>query len=70
MKALFTESVRPWECGYIESLNVWLHDEPLNGENFRVMLDAKVLIESSRVSYNTTQPRSDSFGKPMRDEWK
>jgi len=51
----------PWENGYTESFNGKLRDEPLNGEIFDTLLEAKVLIERWRRGYNNFQPQS-AFG--------
>ena len=56
VKTLFIEPGSPWENGTIESFNVKLRDELLNGEIFETMLEAKVLIERWRVNYNTIRP--------------
>jgi len=36
----------PWENGYIESFNARLRDEPLNGEIFYTLREARIVIES------------------------
>ena len=53
VKTLSIEPGSPWENGYIESFNSKLRDELLNREIFDTMLEAKVLIASWRVDYNT-----------------
>ncbi len=44
------------ENGTLESFNSKLRDELLHGEIFETLLDAKVLVERSRVSCNTIRP--------------
>ena len=56
VKTLFIEPGSPWENGTIESFNGKLRDELLNGEIFETMLEAKVMIERWRVTYNTIRP--------------
>ena len=46
----------PW--GYVESFNSKLHDELLNREVFDTLLEAKVLVEHWRGTYNTVRPHS------------
>ncbi len=58
VKTLFIEPGSPWENGYIESFNGRFRDELLNGEIFETLLEAKVLIERSRVENNTVRPHS------------
>jgi transposase InsO family protein len=42
----------------VESFNVKLRDEFLNGEIFYTLQEAKILIERWRVHYNTERPHS------------
>jgi len=58
VKTLFIEPGSPWENGYIESFNGKLRDELLNREVFDTLLEAKVLIERWRRTYNTVRPHS------------
>src|SRR6201999_3053994 len=55
---LYIEPGSPWENGYIESFNGKLRDELLDREVFDTLLEAKVLIERWRHSYNTVRPHS------------
>jgi transposase InsO family protein len=48
----------PWENGYVESFNGTLRDEFLNRELFGTLLEAKVLGDQYRQSYNTERPHS------------
>ena len=68
VKTLFIESGSPLENGYIESFNGRLRDELLNGEIFETMLEAKVLIELWRVTYNTIRPHSALGYQPPTPE--
>lgn len=56
VKTLFIEPGSPGENGTIESFNGKLRDELLSGEIFETMLEAKVLLERWRVTYNTIRP--------------
>ena len=58
MKTLFIEPGSPWENGYIESFNGKLRDELVNREVFDTLLEAKVLVERWRRTYNTVRPHS------------
>jgi len=58
VKTLYIEPGSPWENGYNESFNGKLRDEPLNGEIFYTLHEAKVLIEQWRQHYNTVRPHS------------
>jgi transposase InsO family protein len=49
---LFIEPRSPWEDIYIESFNVILRNELLNGEIFDVILEVKVIREHWRKHYN------------------
>jgi len=68
VKTLFIEPGSPWENGYVESFNGKLRDELLNGEIFYTMKEAKVLIESWRVHYNTVRPHSALGYRPPAPE--
>jgi putative transposase len=68
VKTLFIEPGSPWENGYVESFNGKLRDELLNGEIFYTLKEAKVLIESWRVHYNTVRPHSALGYKPPAPE--
>lgn len=63
VKTLFIEPGSPWQNGYIESFNGKLRDELLNGEIFDAILEAQVVTEAWRKSYNTIRPHS-SLGYP------
>ena len=58
VKTLFIEPGSPWENGYIESFNGKLRDELLNREVFDTLLEAKVLVERWRQTYNSVRPHS------------
>ena len=57
-RTAFIEPGSPWENGYIESFNVRLRDELLNGEFFCTLKEAQILIESWRCHYNAIRPHS------------
>jgi hypothetical protein len=48
----YNEPGSPWENGYIESFNVRLRDELLNGEIFYSLRAAKIIIGSGDVTTN------------------
>ena len=64
MKTLFIESGSSWENSYIESFHGKLRDELLSGEIFETILEAKVLIERWRVTYNTIRSHSELGDQP------
>ena len=68
VKTLFIEPGSPWENGYVESFNGKLRDELLNREVFDTLLEAKVLIERWRQSYNTVRPHSSLGYQPPAPE--
>ncbi len=64
VKTLFIEPGSPWENGYIESFNGKMRDELLNGEIFDTILEAKVITERWRKTYNTVRPHSSLGYRP------
>ncbi len=68
VKTLFIQPGSPWDNGYVESFNGKLRDELLNGEIFYTLKEAKVLIESWRVHYNTVRPHSALGYRPPAPE--
>lgn len=60
----YIEPGSPWENGYCESFNSKLRDELLNGEIFYSLQEAKVVIETWRIHYNTQRPHSSLGYKP------
>jgi len=68
VKTLFIEPGSPWKNGHIELFNGKLRDELLNGEIFATLLEARVLIENWRRSYNMVRPRSALGYKPPAPE--
>ena len=63
-KTAFIEPGSPWENGYCESFNSKLRDERLNGEIFCSLVEARVVIETWRVHYNTARPHSSPGYRP------
>lgn len=57
-ETLFIGPGAPWENAYVEPLNGKLRDEPLNGELFTSLAEARYLVERWRVEYNTDRPHS------------
>lgn len=55
-KTLFIEPGSPWENGYNESFNGSLRDELLDGEIFYTLQEARTVIESYRLEYNSVRP--------------
>ena len=68
IKAIYIEPGAPWENGHIESFHDKLRDECLNREIFGSLLEAKVVIQSWRVEYNTERPHS-SLGNKTPEEF-
>jgi transposase InsO family protein len=54
----YIESGAPWQNAYIESFNGKLRDELLEREVFAFVLDAQVLAEHWRRTYNERRPHS------------
>jgi hypothetical protein len=68
VKTLYIEPGSPRENGYVESFNGRLRDELLARELFDTLLEAKVLIERWRKTYNTTRPHSSLGYRPPAPE--
>ena len=68
VKLDFIEPGKPTQNGLIESFNGRFRDECLNQEWFSSLKEARQLIESWRVSYNTQRPHS-SLGYLPPDIW-
>ena len=68
VKTLYIEPGSPWENGYVESFNGKLRDELLAREVFETLLEAKVLIERWRRTYNTVRPHSSLGCRPPAPE--
>jgi len=68
VKTLFIEPGSPWENGYNESLNDNLRDELLNGASLYTLHEAKIMIESWWIYYNTIRPPAPQLiqTKPVR----
>ena len=64
VKRLFIEPGSPWENGYNESFNGKLRDQPLDGEIFYTLREAKVLRERWRWHYNHVRPHSSLGYRP------
>jgi transposase InsO family protein len=58
------EPESPWENGYCESSNSKFRDEPINGEIFLSLAEAKIIIKSWRRHYNTKRPNSTLGYRP------
>jgi transposase InsO family protein len=70
VKTLYITPGSPWENGYIESFNGKLADELLEREVFDTLHEAKVLIESWRVQYNTVRLHSSlGYRPPAPEAW-
>ena len=68
VQTLFIEPGSPWENGYNESFNGKLRDELLNGEIFTTLLEAQVLVEEWRQTYNRVRPHSSLGYRPPAPE--
>jgi putative transposase len=58
IKTLYIKPGSPLENGHIESFHGKLRDECLNRELFDSLLEARIILESWRVEYNTLRPHS------------
>ena len=58
IETLYIEPGAPWENGYAESFNSKLRDEFLEGEEFRSVLEARVLGREWKREYNEVRPHS------------
>ena len=67
-KTAYIEPGSPWENGYCESFNSKLRDEPLDGEIFYTLEEARVIIEIWRRCYNEILPHSSLGYKPSVNE--
>jgi len=67
-QTLFIEPGSPWQNGYNESFNGKLRDEPLNGEIFYSLKEAKIIIEQWRQHYNTKRPHLSLGYRPPASE--
>jgi transposase InsO family protein len=67
-RTAYMEPGSPWENGYCESFNGKLRDELLNGEIFRTLKEAKIMIENWRCHYNTVRPHSSLGYRPPATE--
>ena len=52
----FIEKASPQQNAFVERFNGTMRDEILNGETFRSVLEAKVVIDSFVERYNTIRP--------------
>lgn len=62
---LYIKPGSSWENGYGESFNVKSRNECLNGEIFYSLKEAQVVIELSRLEYNTRRPHSALGYSPL-----
>ena len=67
-KTLYIEPGSPWENGYVESFNGKLRDELLDREVFYTLLEARVLTEQYRLTYNRIRPHSSLGYRPPTPE--
>ncbi|MBL3554619.1 integrase core domain-containing protein, partial [Rhodovulum sulfidophilum] len=63
-KTAVIEPGSPWENGDCESFNSTLRDELLNGEIIYALAEARVVIETWQVHYNTARLHSSLGYKP------
>lgn len=69
-RTAFIEPGSLWENGYCKSFNSKLRDEPLNGEIFYSLAEAKIIVETWRRHYNTERSHSSLGYKPPAPEAK
>ena len=67
-KTAYIEPGSPWGNGCCESFNAKPRDEPLDGEIFHSLAEAKTVIESWRRHYNTKRPYSSLGYRPTAPE--
>ncbi len=81
-KAAFVEPGSPWDgggsgidpgdrcptTGFCESFNSKLRDEPLNGELFHSLAEARIVVEAWRRRHDTIRPHSSPGCKPPAPE--
>ena len=67
-RTLYIEPGSPWENGYVESFNGKLRDELLDREVFYTLLEARVLTEQYRQTYNRVRPHSSLGYRPPAPE--
>ena len=65
---LYIEPGSPWENGYVESFNVKMREQFLNGELFYTLKEAQIMTERWRTHYNTIRPHSSLGGQPPTSE--
>jgi transposase InsO family protein len=58
LETLYIAPGAPWENGYAESFNSKVRDELLNAEEFASLLEARVLGQEWKRSYNHERPHS------------
>ena len=58
IQTIYIKPGSPWENGHIESFHDKLREECLNRELFGSLAEARVILESWRVEYNTFRPHS------------
>jgi transposase InsO family protein len=63
-RTAYIEPGSPWENGYCESFNSKLRDEPLNGEIFYSLKEARIVVENWRRHYNEIRPHSSLGYRP------
>jgi putative transposase len=56
VRAVFIAKASPQQNCYVERFNGTMRDELLHGETFRSVTEARVVIESWLVEYNTHRP--------------
>ena len=60
----YIEPGSTWQNPFVESFGSRVRDEVLVIEAFESLLEAKVVIEDSRITYNTVRPHSSLDWKP------
>ncbi len=67
-KTVHIEPGSPWENGYAESFNARLRDELLDGEIFRSLREAEIVVESWRRHHNMVWPHASLSHRPPASE--
>ena len=63
-KTTYIEPGSPWQNPFVESFGSHVRDEVLAVEVFDSLLEAQVVIEDWRITYNTIRPHSSLDWKP------
>jgi len=63
-ETIFIDPGSPWQNGFVESFNVPMRDEHLNGQLVDSLLEAQVMNKDWRIDYNATRLHSSLGNVP------